>query len=100
LDRFKSFTSFDRYCFDLHLAKRFSVCRARLDRLLAMAHSLIGADKRLHLKVVTVSAILGVVILLACWNMRPGEARKAAVSKASLMVVTSQVDQTVRLYVR
>jgi hypothetical protein len=55
-----------------------------------MSHSLIGADRRLHLKIVAVSAILGVGMLLACWNMRPGEMRKAAVSKANPTVITSQ----------
>jgi hypothetical protein len=95
-DRIKSFTSFDRHCFDLHLAERFGFCLAGLDRLLAMSHSLIGADKRIHLKIVGVSAILGVVILLACWSMRPGETRQAAVRKASPIVVTSQVDRTFR----
>jgi hypothetical protein len=61
-----------------------------------MSHSLIGADRRIHLKVVAVSAILGVVVLLTCWNMKPGETRKAAVNKASPTVVTSQVDRTFR----
>jgi hypothetical protein len=61
-----------------------------------MSHSLIGADRRLHLKVVAVGAILGVIVLLACWNIRPDETRKAAVRKASPTFVTSQVGQIVR----
>jgi hypothetical protein len=61
-----------------------------------MSHSLIGADRRLHLKVVAVSAALSMVLILACWNMSPGETRKAAVIKASPLVVTSQAEQIAR----
>lgn len=90
LDRFKTLVFVSCYWFDLYFAGGVDVRRTCIDRLLAMSRSLIDADRRLHLRIVGVAAALGMATILACWNMDPAETRKAAIIKASPLVVTSE----------